>query len=125
ADLEPQTDDAIAFAACHTAQQLGAAAIIAFTESGSTAYRVAKYRPQSPLLALTPSDGVRRRLALVWGVNTSLVGRPATVDDMFAQAVRLAQERGMAAKGDLVVITAGVPIGIAGTTNLLKVQTIE
>lgn len=68
---------------------------------------------------------VRRRLALVWGVNTSLVGRPATVDDMFAQAVRLAQERGMAAKGDLVVITAGVPIGIAGTTNLLKVQTIE
>ncbi|MDP2951914.1 MAG: pyruvate kinase alpha/beta domain-containing protein [Chloroflexota bacterium] len=75
--------------------------------------------------ALTPSDVVRRRLALVWGVNTSLVGRPATVDDMFAQAVRLAKEQGMVVTGDLVVITAGVPIGIAGTTNLLKVHTID
>ncbi|MDP2953699.1 MAG: pyruvate kinase, partial [Chloroflexota bacterium] len=125
ADLEPQTDDAISFDACHTAQQLGAAAIIAFTESGSTARRVAKYRPKVPLLVLTPSEAVRRKLALVWGVRAYIAGRPATVDDMFAQAIRLAKEQGAVAENDLVVITAGVPIGVAGTTNLLKVQRVD
>ncbi len=125
ADREPHTDDAIAFAACNTAQQLGAAAIIAFTESGSTAFRVAKYRPKAPLLALTSSEIVRRRLSLVWGVQACLVGKPATVDDMFDRAGRLAKEQGLAASGDLVVITAGVPIGVTGTTNVLKVQTID
>jgi pyruvate kinase len=123
--LVPKTDDAIAFNACHTAQQLGAAAIVAFTESGSTAFRVAKYRPAMPLLALTSSEGVRRRLAIVWGVQAYIVSRPATVDDMFAQAVRLVRELKVASKGDLVVVTAGVPIGIAGTTNLLKVLTVD
>jgi len=122
---EAKTDDAIAFNACHTAQQLGAAAIVAFTQSGSTAFRVAKYRPPMPLLALTPSEGVRRRLALVWGVQAYVVGKPPTVDDMFAQAVRLVRELRVASKGDLVVVTAGVPIGVAGTTNLLKVLTVD
>jgi pyruvate kinase len=123
-DLERQTDDAISYAACHTAQQLGAAAIVAFTASGSTARRVAKYRPQAPILALTPNEAVRKRLALLWGVHPIQVAEPLAVEDMFAEGGRQAVETAVAGKGDLIVITAGVPIGDAGGTNLLKVEGI-
>jgi pyruvate kinase len=125
ADLEPVTDDAIAYAACHTARRLGAAAIVAFTMSGSTARRVAKYRPGIPILAATPSPRQIRRLLLPWGVYPYEVPEPATVHDLFAEGVRLCLEIGIARKGDLVVITAGLPIAIPGTTNLLKVERVE
>ena len=121
-DLEAQTDDAIAYAACHTAHQLDARAIVAFTESGSTAWRVCKYRPKIPILAITPSDVVRRKLALAWGVYAMQVQRPKHVDDLFSTGSALAKEVFKARKNDLVVITGGVPIGITGTTNLLKVE---
>ncbi|MFC2031809.1 pyruvate kinase alpha/beta domain-containing protein [Chloroflexota bacterium] len=124
-DLEPQTDDAISYAACHTAYQLGAAAIVAFTSSGSTARRVAKYRPRAPILAITPSPEVRRRLFLSWGVCPYEVAEPSTVDELFARGVKLSLETGVAQRGDLIVITAGIPLGIPGTTNLLKVQRLE
>ena len=124
-DLEPVTDDAISYAACHTARRLGAAAIVAFTMSGSTARRVAKYRPGIPILAATPSSRQRRRLLLSWGVYPYEVPEPATVHDLFAEGVRLCLETGIARKGDLVVITAGLPIAIPGTTNLLKVERVE
>jgi pyruvate kinase len=124
ADLEPQTDDAIAYAACHIAQQLGAAAIIAFTTSGSTARRVAKYRPRAPILALTPNLVVQRQLAISWGVRAEVVA-PATVDAMFEAGPRVAAQLGLARPGQLVVITAGIPLATAGTTNLLKVAQVE
>jgi len=124
-DLEPVTDDAISYAACNAARQLGAAAIVAFTMSGSTARRVAKYRPGIPILAATPIPKQLRRLLLSWGVYPHEVPEPATVHDLFAEGVRLCTETGIARKGDLIVITAGLPIAIPGTTNLLKVERVE
>lgn len=123
-DLEPQTDDAIAYDACHTANQLKARAILAFTESGSTAWRVCKYRPRAPIIAITSSEAVQRSLALAWGVHAYRVAPPVHVDDLFVAGSALARELGVAKEGDLVVITGGVPIGVAGTTNLLKVQRV-
>lgn len=125
ADLEPQTDDAIAYDACHTAHQLGAAAIVAFTSSGSTARRVSKYRPGIPILAATPSPKQRRRLLLSWGVYPYEVPDPPSVLDLFAQGVKVCKESGVARKGDLIVITAGLPLAVPGTTNMLKVETVQ
>ena len=124
ADLEPKTDDAISYAACHTAHQLGAAAIVAFTSSGSTARRVAKYRPGIPILSATPSPRQRRRLLISWGVYPYEVAETSDVADLLAQGTRLSLETGVAQKGDLIVITAGIPIGVEGTTNLLKVERV-
>ncbi|MEE8471041.1 MAG: pyruvate kinase [Dehalococcoidia bacterium] len=123
-DLEPHTDDAIAYAACHTAHQLCARAIVAFTESGSTTWRVCKYRPRVPILAITPSDTVQRKLALAWGVYPYQIPAPSDVDDMFSKGRAVARELGVVEEGDLVVITGGVPIGVTGTTNLLKVEIV-
>jgi len=125
ADLVPQTDDAISYAACHTAHQLGAAAIVAFTSSGSTARRVSKYRPGIPVLAATPSPKQRRRLLISWGVHPFEVPEPPDVLDLFAQGVKMCLETGVAGKGDLIVITAGLPLAVPGTTNLLKVEKIK
>ena len=125
ADLEPQTDDAIAYAACHTAHQLGAAAIVAFTSSGSTARRVSKYRPGIPILAATPSPKQRRRLILSWGVHPYEVPDPPTVLNLFEQGIKVSLDSGLARKGDLIVITAGLPLAIPGTTNMLKVERIN
>jgi len=125
ADLLPQTDDAIAYAACHTAHQLKAAAIVAFTSSGSTARRVAKYRPGIPILAATPSTKQRRRLLLSWGVYPYEIIDPPSVLDLFAEGTKVSKESGVAKKGDLIVITAGLPLAVRGTTNMLKVETIE
>ena len=121
----PQADDAISYAACRIAEQLGAAAILAFTTSGSTAQRVAKYRPQAPILAITPSEVVSRRLALFWGVYPHRVREYASLEEAFEQGVQLALQLGMAKSGDLVVMTAGVPLRVPGTTNMVKVQEIE
>ena len=122
--LEPQMDDAIAYSACHTAHQVGAKAIIAFTESGSTVWRVCKYRPKVPILAITPYLAVVRRLALAWGVLPFQVPSPKHVDDLFAEGVAVARSVGAATRGDRVVITGGIPIGVPGTTNLLKVHEV-
>ena len=124
ADLVPQTDDAISYAACHTAHQLGAAAIVAFTKSGSTARRVAKYRPGTPIISATPSPEQRRRLLLSWGVYPFEVPEPSDVTELLAQGVKLSRDTGVARKGDLIVITAGIPINVTGTTNLLKVEKV-
>jgi len=124
-DLEPETDDAIAYSACHTAHQLGAAAIVAFTTSGSTARRVSKYRPGIPILAATPSPKQKRRLLLSCGVYPYEVQEPSMVHEVFAQGVSLSLATGIAKKGDLIVITAGLPLAVPGTTNLLKVERIQ
>jgi pyruvate kinase len=119
-----ETDDAISYAACHTARQLNAAAIIAFTSSGSTARRVSKYRPEMPILAITSSPITKRQLCLSWGVDTFKVPPASRLAHLFAQGCKVALSSGVARKGDLVVITGGVPVGISGSTNLLKVEKI-
>ncbi|MFC1871832.1 pyruvate kinase alpha/beta domain-containing protein, partial [Chloroflexota bacterium] len=102
----------------------GVRAIVAFTQSGSTARRVSKYRPRVPVLAITPSDTVSGRLLLHWGVYPFQIAAAASVDELFAAGARLARESGLAKPDDLVVITGGVPVGVAGSTNLLKVERI-
>ena len=121
----PQTDDAISYAACHIAEQLGAVGIIAYTTSGSTAQRVAKYRPKAPILAIAPKDSVRKKLALYWGVYPYQVPEYTSVEEMFEQGAQLAIRLGLAKSGDLVVVTAGVPLRVPGSTNMLKVQKID
>ncbi len=120
-----QTDDAISYAACHMSQRLGAACIVAYTASGSTALRVSKYRPKAPILALTPSTSVMRKLTLSWGIQPYLAPAPTNVDMMFQEASQLALMSGIARKGDLVIITAGIPIGRPGNTNVVKVHRVE
>ena len=122
--LEPQTDDAIAYGACQTAHQLNAALIVAFTESGSTAGRVSKYRPMTPILALTPSAQAERRLTLRWGVTPVPSPVLASVEDFFATGEQKAIEAAALQPGSLVVLVAGLPIGVPGGTNLLRVLTV-
>ena len=123
--LEPQADDAISYDACQTAHQLNASLIVAFTESGDTARRVAKYRPMPPILALTPSDTAQRRLTLCWGVTPVTIPRISSVDDFFALGEQLASEVAGLEEGSLVVLVAGLPIGVPGGTNLLRVLTVS
>jgi pyruvate kinase len=124
AALESLIDEAISYDACRTAHQLGAKAIVAFTQSGSTARRVSKCRPRVPILAITASEEVCRRLQLCWGVQVFQLAAPSTVEELFAMGATLPQRVGLAEAGDLVVITAGSPLGVPGTTNLLKVEKI-
>ncbi len=123
--LEPETDEAISYDACRTALQLKAAAIVAFTQSGATARRVSKYRPKVSILALTPDDKVRRRLLLFWGVHPETITEPSSTDGLFDLGQKLASESGLAKKGDLIIITGGVPVGVTGTTNMLKVERVR
>ena len=118
------TTEAISYATCATAQSLGAAAIITATESGSTARMVSKYRPYAPIIAVTPNPAVYCRLLLVWGVYPLLAPTSDTTDAMIETAVETALQSRYIQNGDLVVITAGVPVGIPGTTNLIKVHTV-
>jgi pyruvate kinase len=122
--LGPQIDAAISYDACRTAHQLSAKAIVAFTQSGSTARRVSKCRPKAPILALTSSELVSRRLQLCWGVQVCQVVEPSSVETLFEIGAQLPKILGLAKAGDLVVITAGIPLGVTGTTNLLKVERI-
>jgi pyruvate kinase len=121
-DIREETDDAISYAACHIAYQLKTAAIIAFTSSGSTARRVSRYRPMMPILAITSSRVTKRQLCLSWGVDAFNVPGATRLLDLFEQGCKVALSSGIAHKGDLVVITGGVPVGISGSTNLLKVE---
>ena len=122
--LELQTDELISFNACNTAHWLKAAAIVAFTQSGSTARRVSKYRPRTPVIAITPDQEVARRLILYWGVHAFQIPSLISMEDLFRVGTKLAVDLGVAKSGDLIVITGGLPIGVTGTTNLLKVQKI-
>ena len=122
--LERKTDELISYNACHTAHSLGAAAIVAFTASGSTAGRVSKYRPRVPIIALTPSSKVARKLVLRWGVYSARIRGVTSVDELFAAGARTCRDLGLVKPGDLIVITGGIPIGITGSTNLLKVEQI-
>ncbi|MBN1151570.1 MAG: pyruvate kinase [Dehalococcoidia bacterium] len=120
----PQPDDAISLAAVRIAEQVGANAILAFTTSGTTAMRVAKYRPRCPVLAVTTSDRVLRRLSMVWGLTPMLTGEYRSMEELYATGSELAKSAGVAGPGDLVVMTAGIPFAVAGNTNIIKVHQI-
>jgi pyruvate kinase len=117
--------DALARSAAQIAEDIDAAAIVAFTQSGSTARLLAKQRPRQPILAPTPIERTYRQLALTWGVLPIKGEATENVNELEAQACRLAQETGFVKPGDRVVITAGIPLGKAGTTNLIKVAGVE
>ncbi len=123
--LSNQTEELISYNACLTARRLGSSAIVAFTSSGSTAGRVSKYRPSTPILAISPSADTCRRLILNWGVQANQISTPKTVDNLFLAAVKVCKKMKLANKGDNIVVTGGIPLGKAGTTNLLKVQEID
>jgi pyruvate kinase len=116
--------NAISYATCSTAMQLKAAAIISVTRSGNTANMISRFRPSCPIIAPTDDARVQRQLNLSWGVVPCLVEELTTIEEMFEVGVQKALEMNQVKNGDIVVITAGAPAGVSGTTNLLKVQTV-
>jgi len=124
ASIEHTIPDAISHAACYTALDIDAKAIICCTQSGYTARMVAKYRPRPMIIAVTPLETTFRRLALSWGVSPLKISHTENTDDMMEKAKAAAKEAGMVATGDAVVITAGVPIGVPGKTNIIKADVI-
>jgi pyruvate kinase len=119
-----QVGSAIAHAAANAADELGARVIIAFTESGTTALRCSKARPRVPVIAASPHPEVLRRTALYSGVIPLLVSPGKDTDQMVANATSAARDEGLVRSGDRVVVVAGVPVGLAGQTNLIKVETV-
>ena len=124
-ELEVTVPDAISFATCQAAQVLAAAAIITPTESGSTARTVAKHRPRVPIVAASPKQRALNKLALVWGVVPVLVDSTDNTDTLIKQGVDAGLAAGVIREGDMTLITAGVPFGVPGTTNLLKVHVVS
>jgi pyruvate kinase len=118
------TEDAIAAATKAAAKSLGSPLVIVFTKSGFTARIIASHRPGVPILVLTDSERTYRQLALVWGVVPELVPRAANYEDMFAHARTVIERRGLAKPGDRVLVTAGVPWDMPGTTNLMRVEVV-
>jgi pyruvate kinase len=117
-------DENIAYLAAGAAERLGATAIITSTISGSTALRVAKFRPDVPIFAVTPLRETRMKLALSYGVICEEITPAKSTDEMIRLAIVAARGRGIVKKGDLVVVTAGVPPWITGKTNLLKLEEV-
>ena len=120
----PDITNAISHATCTTAYDLGAAAIITVTWSGTTARMLSKYRPDIPVIACTHEKATYWQLALSWGVTPLLCDVKENTDDLFTHAVAKSKAAGYVHDGDIVVITAGVPLGVNGTTNLLKVHVV-
>lgn len=123
-DKEITVTDAISHATVSTATELEASAIITATASGYTARMVSKFRPKAPIIAATVSERVRRRMSLTWGAYTVLTEPLQSTDDVIDQSVQKSLEGNLIKRGDLVVITAGVPVGYVGTTNLIKVHIV-
>jgi pyruvate kinase len=116
--------DAISQSVAHTAIALDVAAIVTPTESGYTAKMIAKYRPKSPIVAVSFDERVCRKLALVWGVQAYLAEKVYSTDELLETAIQTGVNAGFINFGDTVVITAGVPVGEAGTTNLMKIHVV-
>ncbi len=122
--LNNTTTDAISHATVQIARQLDGAAIITATESGYTPRMVSKYRPQSSIIAVTPREKTARRVQLLWGVHPLIGSSHQNSDEMVKNSIQAAVDSKAIAHGDLVVITAGVPAGMSGTTNLIRVHTV-
>ena len=123
-DVAFDVTNAISHATCTTAHDLGAKAIITVTKSGVTARQLSKFRPLYPIVGCTTQEHVWRQLNLSWGVVPALVDEVGDTDTLFERAVDAAEKTGLVESGDLVVITAGVPLGISGTTNMMKVHVV-
>ena len=117
--------DAISHATCLIALNMHAAAIVTVTKSGTTAKMISRFRPNMPIIACTPDASTYRQLSLSWGVTPVLIGEERITDVLFEHAVDASVDTGIISKGDLVVLTAGVPLSISGTTNLIKVVHVE
>ena len=124
-DQQEELPQAISRAAAFLAEEVGAVSIITPTESGSTARWVSRLRPRQPILALSRHLSTVRRLNLCWGVESRLVPGWKDTDEVLEGSRRMPKELGMASPGDRIIIIAGVPIGIPGTTNLIKVEVVE
>ena len=120
-DPEATGADAISAAARTVTETLNLAAIICYTASGATSIRAARERPPQPIIALTPIPATGRKLAIVWGLHCVLTGDPKDLDDMVAKACRIAYQEGFALPGQRVIISAGVPLGTPGATNMLRI----
>jgi pyruvate kinase len=127
APLEATNADAVAVAAAarNFAETLDLKAIVAWTFSGSTAFRIARERPQAPILALTPNRETACRLAIAWGVHAVVTKDAHDVDDMSKRACKFAAREGFALTGDRVIIVAGVPFGTPGSTNMIRIGLID
>ena len=121
ADPEATGSDAIAAAARQIAETLELSAIICWTSSGATGLRVARERPNSPIVAISPNMSTGRRLSLVWGVHCIVAEDARDLDDMVERACRLAFKDGFAKAGQRVIIVAGFPLGTPGATNMLRI----
>ena len=117
--------DAISYATCTTAIELNASAIVTSTSSGYTARMVSKFRPKTPIIAATSRDVIRRQLALSWGVYTVKSPIAGNTDEVIEYSIEASKDANYVNEGELVVITAGVPVGESGTTNLIKVHVIS
>ncbi|MEC4818267.1 MAG: pyruvate kinase [Scytonema sp. PMC 1069.18] len=123
-DSKRSIPNAISQAVGQIAEQLGASAIMTLTQTGATARNVSKFRPQTPILAVTPHVNVARQLQLVWGVKPLLMLELPSTGQTFQAAINVAQERGLLCEGDLVVMTAGTLQGVSGSTDLIKVEVV-
>lgn len=121
AEPEPTSADAISAAARTVSETLKLAAIVCFTSSGATGVRAARERPQKPVIALTPIAKTGRRLAIVWGLHCVLTEDAKNLDDMVDRACRIAFQEGFAKPGERIIISAGVPLGTPGATNMLRI----
>ncbi len=120
----PDITDAICHATCTTAHDLNARAIVTVTKSGRAARMIARYRPGCDIIGCTPSETVAHQLNLVWGVSPVLIEERQDVFDLFDYALDTTRDQGMMNEGDIAVITSGVPLGVSGTTNMIKVQVV-
>lgn len=116
---------AISHATCTTSYDLDAKAIVVVTKSGRSARMISKYRPACMIISGTTEERVYRQLSMSWGVNPILVEEKKDIFDLFSHAIDVAKEKSLVEKGDLVVLTSGVPLGVSGTTNMLKVQIVD
>ena len=122
--MNPDITNAIAHATCTTAMDLNASAIVTVTKSGKTARMISKYRPACPIIGCSPYENVWRQLNLSWGVIPLMVEEKTNTDDLFEHAIQQAEKKHYVKQGEITVITAGVPLGVSGTTNLIKVHVV-
>ena len=116
--------DATAHAACLTAKDVNAAAIVTVSESGTTARLLSKYRPQQPIIACVMREQVQRQLSLSWGITPLMMSLAHSTDELIEMSTALAKENGYLHNGELAVVTAGVPVGVSGTTNMIKIHMV-
>lgn len=122
--VNPDITDAISHATCTTAMDLNAKAIVTVTKSGSTARMISRYRPSCDIICGSTDEKVCRQLNLSWGVDPYVIDEMTDVFELFEHAINKAKNLGYLTKGDIAVITAGVPLGCAGTTNMIKIQEV-